>query len=343
MITPYENGRGCPKCRFAPRGCPSGCCVKPYHTLKNGEKLTPERKAVLHQERMERRRAASKSSRSSERTSRKITRPNSTKQAKTMASKSSHTLTFGETWVHKNTEIRIVSIKTREDGTHVLNVCVTPLNDDKTPRTRQLCNSTVNSNRKGQYGLPGYAQVASCSCMHCYPSYMSRQWSNDLRCKINLAIRHGKDYAKYEALIGLTRDNLIASLMEKMRIRYGIIYSAITWDDIISGRHLFEIDEIIPRQVLYIEENINDVDQWTRIFNHKNIQFLTKEDNVKKGSRIECATDLDVFSSIFSMEGARRVVIDSRLGWIHRRVRRDLELLDVEKEFFEIHDRSIFF
>lgn len=340
-MAPYENGRGCPKCRFAPNGCPSGCHVKPYHENRKGETLTPERKAVLHEERMERRRAASKSSGSSERTSRKITRPNSTKQAKTVVSKSSHTLTFDETWVHKNTEIRIVSIKTREDGTHVLNVCVTPLNDDKTPRTRQLCNSTVNSNRKGQYGLPGYAQVASCSCMHCYHVYMPRQWSNDLRSKINLAIRHGKDYHKYEPLIGVSRDKLIAYLMEKMRIRYGL--DGLTWDDVVSGRYPFEIDEIIPRQVLYIEKKVNDVDEWTRIFNYKNIQLLTKDDNVKKGARIESVTDLDVFSSIFSMEKARRVVIDSRLHWIYRRMKRGLELLDVEKEFFEIHDRSIFF
>jgi len=317
----YENGRGCPKCRFAHNGCPSNCQVKPYYVWK-GEKLTPERKAVLHEEAMER-----------------------LKKCNQKPTKSVPNIDFPATpdhasWIHNDGEIRVISTKTREDGTHVLNVCVTPLNDDKTPRTRQLCNSTVNSNRKGQYGLPGYAQVASCSCMHCYSSYMSRQWSNDLRCKINLAIRHGKDYAKYEALIGLTRDDLIASIMEKMRIRYGL--DGLTWDDIVSGRHPFEIDEIIPRQVLYIEKKVNDVDEWTRIFNYKNIQLLTKDDNVKKGARIESVTDLDVFSSIFSMEGARRVVIDSRLGWIHRRVRRGLELLDVEKEFFEIHDRSTF-
>jgi hypothetical protein len=51
MVTPYENGRGCPKCRFAPNGCPSGCCVKPYYTRK-GEGLTPERKAILREEAM---------------------------------------------------------------------------------------------------------------------------------------------------------------------------------------------------------------------------------------------------------------------------------------------------
>lgn len=51
MITPYENGKGCPKCRFAPNGCRSGCRVKPYY-LWNGERLTPERKAVLREEAM---------------------------------------------------------------------------------------------------------------------------------------------------------------------------------------------------------------------------------------------------------------------------------------------------
>lgn len=50
-MMPYENGRGCPKCRFAPNGCPSGCCVKPYYVWK-GERLTPERKAVLREEAM---------------------------------------------------------------------------------------------------------------------------------------------------------------------------------------------------------------------------------------------------------------------------------------------------
>lgn len=334
---PYENGRGCPKCRFAPNGCPSGCCVKPYYVWK-GERLTPERKAVLHKEAMKRLKLKSKSMKKSKKTSNKKL----IKQPKTVVSKSNRTLTPGETWDHNGTDIRLVSIKPREDGSHVLSVCVTE--GDKKQKFRQLCNSDVNSTRyKGQYGLEGYAQVASCSCLHCYRQHMGRQWSNDLRTNISNAIRHGKNYDKYEPLIGISRDELITRLMEKMRIRYGITYSAVTWDDIVSGRHPFEIDEIIPRQVLYIEENINDVDQWTRIFNHKNIQFLTKDDNVKKGSRIENIADFHIFNSIFPLEGARRVIIDSRLNWIDRRMKRKLPLLPTEKEFFEIHDRTTFF
>lgn len=334
---PYENGRGCPKCRFAPNGCPSGCCVKPYYVWK-GERLTPERKAVLHKEAMKRLKLKSKSMKKSKKTSNK----KSIKQPETVVSKSNRTLTPGETWDHNGTDIRLVSIKPREDGSHVLSVSVTE--GDKKPKFRQLCNSDVNSTRyKGQYGLEGYAQVASCSCLHCYRQHMGRQWSNDLRTNISNAIRHGKNYDKYEPLIGISRDELITRLMEKMRIRYGITYSAVTWDDIVSRRHPFEIDEIIPRQVLYIEENINDVDQWTRIFNHKNIQFLTKDDNVKKGSRIENIADFHIFNSIFPLEGARRVIIDSRLNWIDRRMKRKLPLLPTEKEFFEIHDRTTFF
>ena len=338
MTAPYENGRGCPKCRFAPNGCPSGCHVKPYYVWK-GETLTPERKAVLHEEAMDRLRK--KCSAKTTKTTKPVKPVKPAKTTKPVPDVGS-TPAPGDTWIHGDSEIRVISTKMREDGSHVANVCVTPLTGDKAPRTRQLCNSSVNSKRhKGQYSLSGYAQVASCSCMHCYSSYMSRQWSNDLRSKLNLAIRHGKGYIKYEPLIGLPRNELIASLMEKMRLRYRL--DNLTWDDVVSGRYSFEIDEIIPRQVLYIEKKVNDVDEWTRIFNYKNIQLLTKDDNVKKGARIESVTDLDVFSSIFSMEGARRVVIDSRIDWIHRRMKRGLELLDVEKEFFEIHDRSMFF
>jgi len=339
----YENGRGCPKCRFAPNGCPSGCCVKPYYIWK-GERLTPQRKAVLRKEAMKRLKLKSKSMKKSKKksTKKKSMKKKSIKQSKTVVSKSNRALTPGETWDHNDTDIRLVSIKPREDGSHVLSVCVTE--GDENPRSRQLCNSDVNSTRyKGQYGLEGYAQVASCSCLHCYRQHMGRQWSNDLRTKISNAIRHGKHYDKYEPLIGISRDELITRLMEKMRIRYGITYSAVTWDDIVSGRYPFEIDEIIPRQVLYIEENINDVDQWTRIFNHKNIQFLTKDENVKKGSRIENIADFHIFNSIFPLEGARRVIIDSRLNWIDRRMKRKLPLLPIEKEFFEIHDRTTFF
>jgi len=173
---------------------------------------------------------------------------------------------------------------------------------------------------------------------------MGRQWSNDIRANISNAIRHGKNYDKYEPLIGISRDELITRLMEKMRIRYGVTYSFVTWDDVVSGRYPFEIDEIVPRQVLYVEENINDVDQWTRIFNHKNIQLLTKDENVKKGARIEnVIIDLAIFNSIFPLEGARRVIIKSRLDWITRRMNRGFELLSSEKEFLEIHDRSAFF
>jgi len=330
MVRPYENGRGCPKCRFAPNGCPSGCRVKPYYTRK-GEGLTPERKAILREEAMNRLRLKKYNS-------------NSTKQSKTVVvSKSSLTLTLGETWEHNDTDIRLVSIKLREDGSHVLSVCITE--GDKKPRFRQLCNSDVNSTRHtGQYGLKWHAQVSSCSCLHCYSHYMGRQWSNDIRANISNAIRHGKNYDKYEPLIGISRDELITRLMEKMRIRYGVTYSFVTWDDVVSGRYPFEIDEIVPRQVLYVEENINDVDQWTRIFNHKNIQLLTKDENVKKGARIEnVIIDLPIFNSIFPLEGARRVIIKSRLEWITRRVNRGFELLSSEKEFLEIHDRSAFF
>lgn len=322
---PYENGRGCPKCRFAPNGCPSGCHVKPYNTWK-GESLTPERKIILREEAMERLRQTKK------RVFEPVKSPPDAEP----------TTIFDNTWIHKYSEIRIISKKLREDGSHVLNVCVAPLIDDKIPRTRQLCNSAVNSKRfAGQYGLPGYAQVASCSCIHCYSSYMGRQWSNDLRTKINGAIRQNKEYDKYQALIGLSRDELIAFLMEKLRVRYGL--NGITWEDVTSGRHKFEIDEIIPRQILYIEDKVNDVDEWTRIFNHKNLQLLTKEDNVKKGAHIDSVLNFSVFSSIFSMEAARRIVIDSRLKWIKRRLNRGLTLLDSEHEFLEIHDRSTFF
>lgn len=341
MTAPYENGRGCPKCRFAPNGCPSGCHVKPYYVWK-GETLTPERKSVLHEEAMDRlRKKCNLKTAKPVKTTKPVKPVKPAKPAKRVPDVGS-TPAPGDTWIHGDSEIRVISTKMREDGSHVANVCVTPLTGVKAPRARQLCNSSVNSKRhKGQYGLSRYAQVSSCSCVYCYSSYMGRQWSNDLRSKLNLVIRHGKGYIKYEPLIGLPRDELIAFLMEKMRLRYGL--DGLTWDDVVSGRYTFEIDEIIPRQILYIEEKINNVDEWTRIFNHKNIQLLTKEDNVKKGARVESVTDLGVFSSIFSVEGARRVVIDSRLDWIRRRMKRGLELLEVEKEFFEIHDRSMFF
>ena len=243
-------------------------------------------------------------------------------------------VTSGETtWSHNGTKIRAISIKVREDGSHVRTVCVTGV---KKQRFRYLCNSDIN-HRKTQYGLLGYAQVSSCSCFHCYSHYMGRQWSNDLRTKISNAIRHGKNYDKYEPLIGINREELMARLMEKMRMRYGIAYYAVTWDEIVSGRYKFQIDEIIPRQVLYIEENINDVDQWTRIFNQKNFQLLTKKDNDAKGARIEHVKDLEIFRDIYSTEGAREVIIKSRLDWIQRRTKRGLELLDTEREFFEIH------
>lgn len=339
----YENGRGCPKCRFAPNGCPSGCCVKPYYIWK-GERLTPERKAALHEEAMDRLRRKKKFNPKATKpvkTARPLNPvvPKSTKQSKTVVPKTSLTLEIDQMWTHNKTEIRVGSIKIRGDGSVMVTVSVT---NDRKSAYRPLCNSILNS-EYSQYGLRGYAQVASCSCLHCYRQHMGRQWSNDLRTKISNAIRHGKHYDKYEPLIGISRDELITRLMEKMRIRYGITYSAVTWDDIVSGRYPFEIDEIIPRQVLYIEENINDVDQWTRIFNYKNIQLLTKDENVKKGSRIENIADFHIFNSIFPLEGARRVIIDSRLNWIDRRMKRKLPLLPIEKEFFEIHDRTTFF
>ena len=245
MTAPYENGRGCPKCRFAPNGCPSGCHLKPYYVWK-GETLTPERKAVLHEEAMERlRKKCSAKTTKTTKPVKSVKPANTTKPVPDVDS----TPAPGDTWIHGDSEIRVISTKMREDGSHVANVCVTPLTGDKAPRTRQLCNSSVNSKRhKGQYSLSGYAQVASCSCMHCYSSYMSRQWSNDLRSKLNLAIRHGKDYAKYEPLIGLPRNELIASLMEKMRIRYGL--DGLTWDDVVSGRYSFEIDENLSKSVI---------------------------------------------------------------------------------------------
>ena len=358
MITPYANGRGCPKCRFAPNGCPSGCCLKPYYVRK-GEVLTPERKAVLREEAMIRLRlkkcnymktvksskqtktVVPKSTKSSKQT--KTVVPKSTKsskQTKTVVPKSSLTLEIGQMWTHNKTEIRVVSIKMREDGSAMVTVSVTSFRKSV---CRPLCNSILNSERF-QYGLRGYAQVPSCGCLHCYTHYAGRQWSNDLRTKLSNAVRYGKNYDKYEPLIGMRRDELIMRLMENMRIRYGIVFSAVTWDDVVSRRHPFEIDEIIPRQVLYIDKNMNDVDQWTRIFNHKNIQLLTKDDNVKKGAHVENPTiDFHIFNSIFATEGARRVVIDSKLNWIERRAKRGLELLETEKEFFEIHDRSAFF
>ena len=346
-MPPYENGRGCPKCRFAPNGCPSGCCIKPYYVRK-GEELTPERKAVLREEAMSRLRLkkfnstkSAKSVKSTKQT--KTVVPNSTKltkQTNTVVPKSSLSLEIGQTWTHNKTEIRVVSIKMREDGSVMVTVSVTSVRKSV---CRPLCNSILNSERF-QYGLRGYAQVPSCGCLHCYTQYAGRQWSNDLRTKLSNAVRHGKNYDKYEPLIGMRRDELIMRLMENMRIRYGIVFSAVTWDDIVSQRRPFEIDEIIPRQVLYVDKNMNDVDQWTRIFNHKNIQLLTKDDNVKKGARIENPVlDFHIFNSIFPTEGARRVVIESKLNWIERRVKRGLELLETEKEFFEIHDRSAFF
>ena len=327
-MLPYQNGRGCTKCRFAPNGCPSGCHIKPCYVLK-GETLTPERKAILHEERKQKLGKSGKSPKSV-----KVKPVKPVKQEIEECA-----VTLGETWIHKGTEIRDVSVKSREDGSHVRTVCVKE--GIKKPRFRYLCNSYINCHKK-QYGLSGYVQVSSCECSHCYPHYMGRQWSNNLRANISNAIRHGKNYAKYEPLIGLPRDKIVARLMERMRIRYGIMYSAVTWDDIVSGRHKFQIDEIVPRQVFYVEEQINDVDEWTRIFNQKNFQLLTKKDNDAKGARIENTRDLDVFRDIYSVEGARRVIIDSRLNWIRRRMKRELELLDSEKEFFEIHDRSSF-
>lgn len=331
-MLPYENGRGCPKCRFAPNGCPSGCHINPYHVLK-GEILTPERKAILHQERKQKSGSAPRTLPSP------APPPPRSGHARVQEIEES-TMRLGETWTHKGTEIRDVSVKSREDGSHVRTVCIKK--GVEKPRFRYLCNSYINCHKK-QYGLSGYVQVSSCECSHCYSHYMGRQWSNDLRTKISNAIRHGKHYDKYESLIGISRDELITRLMERMRMRYGLAYSAVTWDEIVSGRYKFQIDEIIPRQVLYIEENINDVDQWTRIFNQKNFQLLTKKDNDAKGARIENIADFHIFNSIFPLEGARRVIIDSRLNWIRRRMKRELELLDSEKEFFEIHDRSSFF
>ena len=331
-MLPYENGRGCPKCRFAPNGCPSGCHINPYHVLK-GERLTPERKAILHQERKQ------KSSGSAPRTLPSPAPPPPHSGHARVQEIEESTMRLGETWTHKGTEIRDVSVKSREDGSHVRTVCIKK--GAKKPRFRYLCNSDIN-HRKTQYGFLGYAQVSSCSCFHCYSHYMGRQWSNDLRTKISNAIRHGKHYDKYEPLIGISRNELIIRLMERMRMRYGLAYSAVTWDEIVSGRYKFQIDEIIPRQVFYIEKHINDVDEWTRIFNQKNFQLLTKEDNDAKGARIENIADFHIFNSIFPLEGARRVIIDSRLNWIDRRMKRKLELLDSEKEFFVIHDRSSF-
>ena len=49
----FVDGRGCPKCRFAIRGC-GRCRSKPYLYLKGGERLTQERKTELRAEAMAR-------------------------------------------------------------------------------------------------------------------------------------------------------------------------------------------------------------------------------------------------------------------------------------------------
>ncbi len=247
----------------------------------------------------------------------------------------------GSVWNHVSNKgavssVTVKQIRTRDDGSHLVNLLLNPLSTKK-PRTRTVCDSKVNQS-KTSYELKGYAQEASCECNHCYDKYMGRQWSNNLREKLKTAILYGTKYKKYEPLLGASRDVLIDHLMKDLRNRHPNCES-LTIEDAANGKHSvkFQIDEIIPRAEFQKSVNVNKVDEWTRVFNFKNIQLLTPTDNYEKGGHVQRPEDWVAFYKILPTESAERVIIESRLSWIERRVKKGLDILDVEREFCEIY------
>ena len=248
----------------------------------------------------------------------------------------------GSMWdyVNKNGTVSSVTVNkiyTRVDGSHRMNLVLKPLNGVNKPRMRTVCDSKINENLTS-YELNGYTQEASCVCKHCYTKYMGRQWSNELREKIKGAILHGTRYEKYEPLLGAPRDLVIDHLMTGLRNRHPNCES-LTFEDAMNGKHSvkFQIDEIIPRAEFQKGINVNKVDEWTRIFNFKNIQLLTPDDNYGKGGYVQRNEDWCVFNNILSSEDARRVIIESRLSWIERRAKKGLHILEIEGKFCETY------
>jgi hypothetical protein len=247
----------------------------------------------------------------------------------------------GSVWNHVSNKgavssVTVKQIRTRDDGSHLINLLLNPLSAKK-PRARTVCDSKVNQS-KTSYELTGYAQEASCECNHCYEKYMGRQWSNNLREKLKTAILHGTKYNKYEPLLGAPRDVVIDHLMTDLRNRHPNCES-LTFEDAMNGKHSvkFQIDEIIPRAEFQKSVNVNKVDEWTRVFNFKNIQLLTPENNYGKGGHVQRPEDWDVFYKILPTESARHVITESRLSWIKRRAKKGLDILEVEREFCEIY------
>jgi hypothetical protein len=247
----------------------------------------------------------------------------------------------GSVWNHVSNKgavssVTVKQIRTRDDGSHLINLLLNPLSAKK-PRARTVCDSKVNQS-KTSYGLKGYTQEASCKCNHCYEKYMGRQWSNELREKLKTAILCGTKYNKYEPLLGASRDMVIDHLMKDLRNRHPNCES-LTFEDAMNGKHpvKFQIDEIIPRAEFQKSANVNKVDDWTRVFNFRNIQLLTPKNNYEKGGHVQRPEDWVAFYKILPTESAGRVIIDSRLSWIERRVKKGLDIFEVEREFCEIY------
>lgn len=247
----------------------------------------------------------------------------------------------GSVWNHVSNKgvvssVTVKQIHRRDDGSHLVNLLLNPLSAKK-PRARTVCDSKVNQS-KTSYELRGYAQEASCGCNHCYEKYMGRQWSNELREKLKTAILYGTKYNKYEPLLGAPRDVVIDHLMRDLRNRHPDCES-LTFEDAMNGKHSvkFQIDEIIPRAEFQKSANVNKVDEWTRVFNFKNIQLLTPKNNYEKGGHVQRPEDWVAFYKILPTESAERVIIESRLSWIERRVKKGLDILEVEREFCEIY------
>lgn len=247
----------------------------------------------------------------------------------------------GSVWNHVSNKgavssVTVKQIRTRDDGSRLINLFLNPLNAKK-PRARTVCDSKVNQS-KTSYELKGYAQEASCECNHCYEKYMGRQWSNKLREKLKTAITCGTNYNLYEPLLGAPRDVVIGHLMKDLRNRRPDCES-LTFQDAVNGKHSvkFQIDEIIPRGKFQKSVNVNKVDEWTRVFNFKNMQLLTPETNYGKGGHVQRPEDWISFYKILPTERAGHVIIKSRLSWIERRVKKGLDILEVDREFCEIY------
>ena len=228
--------------------------------------------------------------------------------------------------------VTVNKIHTRDDGSHRVSLTLKPLNGDKKSRSRTICNSKVNMDRES-YGVLGYTQEASCKCLHCYTSYMGRQWSDHVRNNLKTALLTGNNYEKYEPLLGASRDAVISHLMTGLKNRYPN-HEHLNFSD---AQKSFQIDEIIPRAKFQRGVDVNKVDKWTHVFNYRNLQLLTSNDNGQKGDRVQRSEDWYAFYNTISSEGARRVIIDSRLTWIETRVKKGLDLLEIEEEFYEIY------